>query len=136
MPVKKEVTDAKYALVTWLIEKEKMTPEEISKLTPQGMMDHANKMNDELAQQLKTYINASAKLMQTEKLMFPNQRGGNIKVASLLYGLRKYLLEQGRSLAELGLTTKPSKPKNTKAITANDKEGIISGFADLFRETK
>lgn len=127
------INDSKYVLILYLFEKKKLTIPKIIKLNPKDATGYFDKdMDNTVAECLKAYVNKNIESIKASNFFFPGRDGGEAKINSILSGLRKYLIKQGRSLAELGLASRASDVDGIPD-DADSPEDVANALKSLFK---
>ena len=105
--------NGKYALVTYLIERKKLSIEQIINLKPQETLEFFSADDKEILVELKKYITKNSKNINEKDYFFPGRGKEQVSERALLQELHFWLKKQGRSLEELGLQLKQSKRLET-----------------------
>ena len=133
MDKKDLITDSKYILILHLYEQKKLTIPKIIKLNPKDATAYFDKdMNEDVAEALKIYVNKNLESIKKANFFFPGKDGAEAKINSILSGLRKYLIKNGRSLAEIGLTSRASEFEGIPDDIDNP-EDVAKALKDLFK---
>jgi hypothetical protein len=128
-----QLKDSKYVLITYLLEVKKISLPKIIKLSPQDAAEQFDKSMDEtIAECLKYYVNKNIDAIKSSKFFFPGKDGSESKMGSILSGLRLYLIKNGRSLKELGLSSRRA-PEDGIPEDADSPEEVAKALKNLFK---
>lgn len=126
--------DNKYVLILYLYEQKKIEIQQIVKLNPQQAAEYFDKeMPDLITEALKMYVNKNLSAIKKSGFFFPGRDEGPAKVNSILSGLRKYLIKNGRSLAEIGLTSRTDVQKDGIPEEIDNAEDVVKALKNLFK---